>query len=65
MTVHLLDDQGDSLRIVVEGRRSGRRLFEAVIPKDATEGELVAFGAELARILKKRLGAAGDDGVDP
>lgn len=41
-------------RIVLERGRERRPCFEAFIPKDATEGELYAFFADLAEVLKRR-----------
>lgn len=52
--VHLLDQQADRLRIVVDAAPSRRRLFEALIPRDATAPELEAFFDELRRILTRR-----------
>lgn len=52
--MHLLEQEGDRWRIVVEMAPARRRLFECKVPRDATVAELEAAVREVATILRKR-----------
>ena len=55
MRMHLVDDAGERWRIVVDAApQSGRRLFEAMVPKDATVIELMSFCDEVTEIVQRR-----------
>ena len=63
--MHLLDDVADRWRVVADLSPTRKRLFEIVVPKDATLAELHDFVTEVASILTRRREALAKRSQEP